>query len=54
MFSLIRLSDTVDHKGDPVELYIEAPSLVILIKSVFVEIVDKGDDVVDIILKSPL
>ena len=31
MFSFIRLSDTVDHKGEPVGLYIEAPSLVILI-----------------------
>ena len=40
MFSLIRLSDTVDHKGDPVGLYIDAPSLVILIKSISWEVVE--------------
>ena len=49
MFSLIRLSDTVDHNGDPVALYIDEPFSAILIYSVLLFAVD-----VAIILKSPL
>ena len=52
ILSFTLLSDIVDHIGVPVGLNIDAPSFVILIKSISVDVDDEYDD--ETILKSPL